>query len=476
MIRRHLGAALVLLLAACADPSVVPECPRVGTPGLSPAKDLTAFALFKADNNLPVDAVAKISGTAVQLFLPPGTDLSALKSTFVASAKAAVTVGGAVQASGATANDFSGPVPYRVTAEDGTCQVYPVQVVTDIAAFDDAVTAFMSKYGFPGASIAVTKDERLIYLKSYGYADVAAGQQTTTQSLFRLASVSKPITSITIMKLIDQGLLRMDDTIFGEGGLLGTTYGTLPYGPGITEITLSQLLHHTSGGWPNDAADPMFLHPGLDKAALISRTLDSQPLSYAPGTRFAYSNFGYFLLGRVIERVTGQAYQDAVRSLVLAPLGISDMAIGGSWLVDRLPNEVRYYGQSRENPYVFNIPRLDAAGGWVATAKDLATILVHVDGFPAKTDLLSAASITTMTTTTPVSEGYACGWGVQGGNWNHTGGIPGTATVIYRTAQGWTWVLLLNSASTTPSSWSEIHDVLWNALGNLFAYPEYDLF
>lgn len=146
--------------------------------------------------------------------------------------------------------------------------------------------------------------------------------------------------------------------------------------------------------------------------ALISSTLNSRPLEYTPGAHYDYSNFGYCLLGRIIEKITGQTYEEAVKTLVLAPMGITSMKIGGNTLADRLPKEVRYYGQSGEDPYIHNIRRMDAHGGWVASAKDLARFLVYVDGFPVRPDILSSQALTTMITPSAANNGYACGWAV----------------------------------------------------------------
>ena len=333
----------------------------------------------------------------------------------------------------------------------------------------------MTKYGVPGASIAVTHGEKLVYLKAYGEQDDS--QQTTTGSLFRLASVSKPMTSIAIFRLIEQGKLHLSDTVFGASGILGTTYGTQPYGPHITEITVDELLHHTSGGWPNDASDPMFTNPAMSAAQLITWTLDNRPLGTAPGTAYAYSNFGYCVLGRVIEKVTGTDYESAVKSLVLQPLGITDMAIGGNTLGDRLPGEVKYFGQDGEDPYAFNLHRMDSHGGWIATARDLAMLLVHVDGFASKPDLLGSQSIATMTTPSSVNPNYACGWSVNSAsNWWHIGSLPGTETEIVRAQIGWNWVVLVNSRSTQTGFDTDLDQLFWTAHAQLGAFPDYDLF
>jgi D-alanyl-D-alanine carboxypeptidase len=443
----------------------------------SSAKAITAFSFLKAENGIPVDSQATISGTAIQAFLPPGSDLTGLKAEFVASDKTVVTVGGRTQTSGATANDFTAGATYQVRAEDGSTQNYTVSVVTDIAAFDDVVQAFMTAYAVPAVAVAATYGERLVYLKAYGLQDQEAFQKATTASLFRLASVSKSITSVAIMRLVEQGKLQLSDHVFGAGALLETIYGTQPYGAHITDITVDQLLHHTGGGWPNDGSDPMFTNPTMTADQLISWTLDNRPLDNAPGTTYAYSNFGYCILGRVIERVTGLSYEAAVKGLVLQPLGITDMTIAGNTLADRLPSEVKYYGQNGEDPYGFNIHRMDSHGGWVATARDLATILVHVDGFAAKGDLLSTTSIAAMTMPSTANANYACGWAVNSANnWWHLGSLPGTETEIIRGSNGWNWVMLANTRSVSANFAGDMDQVLWTALSYLSDVPPYDLF
>lgn len=449
--------------------------PALGAAGSSPGNAILAFSFAKANNAVPVDSLGTISGNAIRAFLPPGTDVTALKASFTLSDKASAAVGGRAQISGASADDYSQPVTFTVTAENGSAQTYSVVVTTDIAAFDDAVRTFMSTYSVPGASIAVTHDEKLVYLKSYGKQDDA--QPVVAQSRFRLASVSKPITSTAVFKLVEQGKLRLSDTVFGASGILGTTYGTPPYGPHVTEITVDELLHHTGGGWPNDGTDPMFTNPSMTAAQLLSWTLDNRPLANTPGTAYAYSNFGYFVLGRVIEKVSGLDYESAVKGLVLQPLGITDMTIGKNTLAERLPSEVKYFGQGGEDPYGFNLHRMDAHGGWIATAKDLATLLVHVDGFPAKVDLLSAQSIATMTAPSAVDAGYACGWAVNSAhNWWHIGSLPGTATEIIRAQIGWNWVILTNTRGPQSSFDADLDQLFWTAHKNLTAYPDYDLF
>jgi len=473
-------AIIVFLFFSCSKTGSTSSNNPPPNPGTqSSAKDITAFSFLKADNSIPVNSVAVISGTAINIFLPPGTAKTALKANFTSSAKGTVFVNGVIQKSSLSANDFTNAVVYTVKAEDRSSKNYTVTLVTDISSIDQVMNDFMTKYNVPALSLAITKDENLVYVKAYGKSDQEANQNATTKDLYRLASLSKQITSIAIMKLIDQGKIHMSDKIFGTGAILGTTYGTQPYGPHITEITVDHLLHHTAGGWQNDNTDPMFTNPSLTAQQLISWTLDNRPLSNAPGTNYAYSNFGYCILGRVIEKITGLNYQNAVKNLILQPLGITDMTISGNTLADRITNEVKYYGQSGENPYAYNISRMDSHGGWLSTATDLAWILVHVDGFSNKTDILSSNALTIMTTTTASSQGYACGWAVNGvNNWWHTGSLPGTATEQARTVSKgkFNFVILTNTRNLSANFAGDMDQLFWTAEANTQSWPSYDLF
>src|SRR5690606_19569329 len=113
---------------------------------------------------------------------------------------------------------------------------------------------------------------------------------------------------------------------------LKTRYGNKPYDSRLTEITVHHLLRHLSGGWGNDKTDPMFTDPRRNFEELISYTLDSAALKNSPGDAYAYSNFGYCVLGRVIETVTGQPYEKYVMANILKPAGASMMRIGGNTL------------------------------------------------------------------------------------------------------------------------------------------------
>jgi D-alanyl-D-alanine carboxypeptidase len=330
----------------------------------------------------------------------------------------------------------------------------------DIAAIDNAVKNFMTTYKIPGISIAVTKSDNLVYVKSYGQMSASDNTPVTNNNLFRIASVSKPVTAVAIMKLLEANMLTMDSKVFGAGSILGTDYPSSKLAA-VSDLTVRNLLHHTSNLWPNDGNDPMFKQPAYNHQQLITWTLDNYNGTASRGV-YRYSNFGYCLLGRIIEKLSGKTYEQFVKDEVLKPCGINNMVMGGSTLADRKPNEVLYTGQGGFDPYIYNIPRMDAHGGWLASATDLARFMARVNGFSGKADILQPSTITTMTTRSVPSSNYASGWGVNSANhWWHTGGLPGTATEIIRSSSGFGWVVLCNSRSTSAGFDTALDNLLW---------------
>lgn len=305
----------------------------------------------------------------------------------------------------------------------------------------------MTRGEIPGLSIALAHGGKLAHSAGFGLADKERGEKVTPAHRFRIASVSKPITATAVWSLIEAGKLKVDDKVFGPGGLL-PAYELGSKGPEIKDITLHHLLTHTCGGWGNKGYDPMFSHHEMNHQELISWTLREMPLQNAPGKAFAYSNFGYCVLGRVLEAVTGQPYADLLQNHLLPKCGISGMKIAGNTLADRLPGEVIYYGHKDEDPYrpTMNVRRMDSHGGWVATAEELVLFLTHVDGFATTPDIMGASTIQSMTTASPVNAGYASGWSINARpNWWHGGSLPGTSTLIVRTASGMCWAALANT-------------------------------
>jgi N-acyl-D-amino-acid deacylase len=248
--------------------------------------------------------------------------------------------------------------------------------------------------------------------------------------------------------------------------------------PRLAAITVRHLMEH-SGGWDKSATfDPLHTSPQIAAALGVPepvsvenmiRAMRSLPLQFTPGTRHCYSNVGYAVLGRIIERISGMSYEQYVRTHVLAPMGISQMRIGNTLAHGRLANEVTYYfsesGRSVFPDTPQNLPMqyggrwvLDAgaaAGGWVASAIDYAKFLNGIDGRRG-TRLLSAESLAAMTARPNLPEflqtstWYGLGFMVRpignGANWWHSGGNDGNLAFYARTAGGYSWVVMLNAS------------------------------
>lgn len=310
---------------------------------------------------------------------------------------------------------------------------------------DRIAKQFLNRFSAPGLSMAIAKSGQFVFKAAYGLTGHKEEEALTPEHLFRIASVSKPVTSACIFALIERGKFRLHDLVFGKKGLLAFDYGKR-YSAKLEEISVHHLLTHTCGGWGKGSGDPMFQDPALNQKELIEQTLRTQRLRESPGKHFEYSNFGYCLLGRVVEKISGKPYPDAVKELLFDKCGITRMRLGGNTLAERSDREVKYHGQNGEDPYGMNVTRMDSHGGWLGTPEDLVKFALGVDGFENPPDLLSARAMSAMIKGSDANPGYACGWAVnQAHNWWHNGSLPGLSTILVRTHSGLCWAAFTNT-------------------------------
>lgn len=427
----------------------------VVTKELSSAKELTLFRFNQEINDILVNGEGVFDTRKVSIFLPPGTKKDALIPTFTISDKAKAFVNSVeVKTNLSTMNFSSGKVNLKIVAEDESSQEYELTLITDFPEIDNRILAWMTAMNSPGVQVAITKNEKLVYLKSYGLADKENNNSVANNSLFRIASVSKPITQAAILHLVQSGKLSLNDKVFGADGILKTTYGSKQYSDELKSITVRHLVEHKAGGWTNDNQDPMFLPNNLTQTEIINYVLDNRPLQHVPGSTYLYSNFGYCLLGRVIEAVTGESYEDFVKKSLLTPSGISEMRVGNGTLAGRFANEVKYYNDQFD-PYSYNISRMDSHGGWIANAKDLAKLLVRIDRNTQVPDLVQKSLL---------DETYFNFF-----NWIHTGSLPGTATHLERLNNEFGIVILANGRG------ADLGKVVREGMSERQNWPVYDL-
>ena len=215
--------------------------------------------------------------------------------------------------------------------------------------FDRIIRKFMQKWEIKGASFALMKNDRLIYSKGYGFADEEENVPMDVMHVFRIASISKLITAVAIMKLQEEGKLTLQDRVFGPEGILNDTIFSDIKDPRTTKITVENLLRH-QGGFSIAYGDPMFcpveiarkmqVPPPADLNTMIRFVL-SRRLGFTPGSGARYSNIGYGILSKVIEKVSGEDYELYVKRHILRPAGCFDMHLGKNLYDDKLQNRFR---------------------------------------------------------------------------------------------------------------------------------------
>jgi len=363
---------------------------------------------------------------------------------------------------------------------------------------------FMKRWNIRGASVAFGVQGRVVYARAFGSADATGTQPMQPYHLLRVASVSKPITALAVMQLVEQGRLRLTDKVFGPQGYLRQPYYVDAISDQrIYDITVQQLLEHTAG-WDRatdcdgqDGCDPIdfpvhvaqAMHAAMPVGdSTLVRYMLTRELNTAPGMHYAYSNIGYLVLGKLLEAVTHQPYEVWVRQQLLEPAGALEAHLGHNLPANRLEREVAYQshyqteacdgsGQIVPAAYGgFNLEAMSAHGGWVCSARSLVQLLQAAEGRVGQPGLLTPTTLASMAQPSAVNVRYGKGWQVntEGHRW-HRGEMDGTGTYLVRTAGGFTWAILLNTRPTDEACWAELDQLGWVAVQRVASVPTHDL-
>lgn len=366
------------------------------------------------------------------------------------------------------------------------------RAIPELANLDSVIIQFMQKWDIREGTAAIVHKERLVYARAFGKDSLL--QETQPSDLFRIASLSKPITAIAIMKLVEEGKINLDDQVFGTNGILNDLIYMSICDERILDITVRHLLQHTAG-WDrtqSDEGDPMFntIHIAeamrtpipADKITII-RYMLGRKLDFSPGTAFAYSNLGYNILGRIIEKESGYSYEEYVKKYVLYPLGIFDMQLAKNAHFNSIPNNNLSATKNIKKGHCIaacpgiNLEAMDANGGWMATATDLAKLLVATDGSHTFPDLLTKESIAEMTKPSKENPSYGLGWFVNTrGNYWHTGSLTGTSAFMARLKNGMIGVVIFSDRVDSGKFFSEMDRLLWSGVKEITHWPSHDLF
>jgi CubicO group peptidase (beta-lactamase class C family) len=376
--------------------------------------------------------------------------------------------------------------------------------IPETALLDSMAQDFIKQWEIQGMTLGVVKDGKLVYAKGFGYAEKERNLKVSPHHLFRIASASKLVTAVAIMKLVDEKKLTLDSKVFGETGIL-KKYNHWIADPILHKVTIRHLLTHT-GGWRNYLrTDPMFVPVLVAQAMKVPSPIKfeetihfmlSQKGHFEPGAFYDYSNFGYCLLGSVIEETTKMPYEDFVRQQVLKPIGAERMRIGKNQYKERFPHEVRYYeaegtplnisiynpADSASRVYEGNnTEALGAAGGWIASSVDMLRLVCAIDNFDTKTDILSNSSIKEMTHFNPKDSlkqnHHPLGWKqITAEKWWRTGNLSSTNISLTRRNDGYSWVLITNTGSWRASFFPYEMEGMMNRAIQKVKFPDHDLF
>ncbi len=306
-----------------------------------------------------------------------------------------------------------------------TFLVIPFMVLPQVpkTQIDSICKVFLTESGIAGFSIAITKDNKMIFTQGYGHSNIEKDEKASPHTIYPMASVSKLVTAVAIMKLVDQKLLRLEDRVVN----------ILPDFPNqkyMEEITVNHMLRHTSGlvdfgHW----ADSLYLSDGLVNDREFISFID-QPLLFKPGTAFSYSNSGFRTLTLITEKLSGLSFHDYVFNEISGPMNMTSL---GDWPHNmNRDNATVNYKRKKDSLFVgtvMDIPYDDGDGGLSASVVDL----VKLPGLLSNQKLIPTRLLDIMLTPTdlgPVKIDY--GTGVRLGEllghkaWGHTGGASGS--------------------------------------------------
>ena len=374
--------------------------------------------------------------------------------------------------------------------------------IDDLKGLDKKISRFLRDWHLKGASLAIVRNDSLVFAKGYGWADQERDIAMQPGHIMRVASVSKLITAAGIMVLQDQGKLTIKDKVFGPEGVLNDEYFNelTQCDSRYYDMTIEDIMRHRSGFLSDqlfrskEVQEYMGLENPPTKEDFFTLVFRNK-LKRAPGTHTSYSNFGYLVLSEIIERVAEMPYDEFIKKHVLEPAGCYDMHIGGVYYKDKRDNEVRYYTQEGPGKYApdfnnpqdtvescygkNNIPLLSGAGAWCSSTIELARLIASIDGNSHVKDIISKETFMQMTEATDDNT-LGLGWNhthpTKG--WDRTGTLDGTSALIKYYPDGECWIMVTNTGTYKGPKFTKETDALFTECRNLYSskLPKVDLF
>jgi CubicO group peptidase (beta-lactamase class C family) len=385
------------------------------------------------------------------------------------------------------------PTPLHHLMDNSLCEY------EETRRFDASINRFMRYWGIRGGSFALMRNDSLLYAKGYGFANTQDSIPCEVRNIFRVASVSKLLTAVAVMHLEETGQLSTQDFVFGEDGILNDSLFLDYRDKKIKKVTVEHLLRHTSG-FSNPHGDAAFnmelVAQFLDKPLPLSMDdmvlyATKNRLRAVPGGRFNYSNLGYIVLSKVIEKVSGIPYETYIKDSILAPIGCYDIHLANNYSDGFRENEVTYYEVKEAEPVPAydgsdtlvmkslggnDVRGLYGAGGWVASPVELLKLVSAINKCPIREDFLTPESIDFMT---PYGKNAKpAGWASSSAKfWLRSGSMSGTSALIKAQKDGYSWVFISNSSSWNgPGLARQMNREITQALRKVKKWPEADYF
>ncbi len=365
--------------------------------------------------------------------------------------------------------------------------------VQHLSAVDAAIRKFVVDHNVAGATIAIGREGKVVYDRGFGWADLKTRRDMQPHTPMRVAGVSKLITAIATMQLVEEGRLKFDQKIMPLLKDAGIKGADRPKDRRWNLLEVQHLLQHTGGWNPAVTADPMFQTAAVSQAMLLRQPANlreviqyqlDQRMNFAPASKYAHSEFGYSLLGRVVELASDQTYRRLVTDSVLKPAGMKWTQPGRTRVSDRGRGEARYHMQSERKGAAFwsaavsrvrtkgktvtppdivaapdgafDVETMLASSGWLSTAGDLCRLMLALD--LDEDPLLGSETKDRMTQPSKPMKGkdrwYGCGiWvsqsagagAVKANRLWHGGVMAGSSAIVVKRADGVVWAAVFNT-------------------------------
>lgn len=313
--------------------------------------------------------------------------------------------------------------------------------LTGWAAFDAEIARATIARGSDAVSVAVAVDGEVVHEAAMGVRRPDLPEPVQPTDRFRIASISKTITAITVLQLVEEGRVGLDEPV---GARIADLVGVVAPSERAGAITVRELLTHTSGF---AQFENLFFRNQVDSCEEAAAIGLSRSVG---GGGFEYSNMNYCVLGLLVELLTGDSYEEAVYERLLTPLGISGMRLAPTY--DPGPGEVEH----RSVPGRNYMEVLGAAGAWVATPADLITIVDSLDaatpGYKPLEPETVAAMMTSANDPAASDRGYGMGAILYGGGAaGHTGTVESTHAMVLDRADNVSWAVVVSGEAPSES-------------------------